>query len=382
MAIAKNPRISLSRRTRFALAAAAILLLTLLIGAAAFPVEMLKGVAERRLSAEFDTPVTIGALSRTSVFSFTPEIVVQDLRIVQPAWAGKGDFLKLTRASARLSIFDLLAGDPDSQSISVAGLEIALVRDAKGNSNWAGRSGKPPRADSGAPSLNRLQIDKGRFSLRDAKRRLDIAGTVTADAAQGLVIDAAGSFDGTPARLKVRGKALAPQQGNGPWPFSASLTSDVLDVTASGTTAGPLNFHDITMRMTARGTSLKKLDYVIEAGLFGTQDIDLSGSVRHIGEDWFIDTLGGTIGRSRINAKATVLKRDGRTKIDATIDAPQFDFDDLADDAGLAAARATEARIGKRVRLTEALGLRDGAQVAAIDGVRANCKGTAIGMAR
>lgn len=349
MAMTTDPRISFLRRSRTALAIAAILLLTLFVGAAAFPVGMLKGIAERRLSAEFDAPVTIGALSRTSAFSLTPEIVVQDLRIAQPAWAGKGDFLKVTRASARLSIFDLIAGDPDPQSVSVTGLDIALIRDAKGNSNWAGRSDKPPRADSGAPSLNRLLIDKGRFSLRDAKRRLDIAGTVTAGAAQGLAIDAVGSFDGAPARLKARGKALAAQSGNGPWPFSVSLTSDVLDVTASGTTAGPLNFRNMTMKMTARGTSLKKLDYVIEAGLFGTQDIDLSGSVRHVGEDWFIDTLGGTIGRSRINAKATVLKRDGRTKIDATIDAPQFDFDDLADDAGLAAARAKEARIGKRV---------------------------------
>jgi len=349
MAMATNSRTSFSRKTRTALAAAAILLFALFVGAAAFPVAILKGIAERRLSAEFDAPVTIGSLSRTSAFSFTPEIVVRDLRIVQPAWAGKGDFLKVARASARLSIFDLLAGDPDPQSISVTGLDIALVRDAEGNNNWAGRAGKPPQAGKGAPSLNRLVVDKGQFTLRDAKRRLDIAGTITADGARGLSIDAAGTFDGAPALLKARGEALAAEQENDPWPFSVSLTSDVLDVTATGTTAGPLNFRDMKLKMAARGTSLKKLDYVIEAGLFGTQDIDLSGSVRHVGEDWFIDTLNGTIGRSRINAKATVLKRDGRTKIDATIDAPQFDFDDLADDAGLAAARANEARIGKRV---------------------------------
>ncbi|MDO9369724.1 MAG: AsmA-like C-terminal region-containing protein [Sphingopyxis sp.] len=192
-------------------------------------------------------------------------------------------------------------------------------------------------------------IDKGRFTFRDAKRRLDITGTIVADATHGLVIDATGTFDGTPARLNARGGALDAQQDNSPWPFSAKLTSGVLAVAATGTTNGPLNFRDLSVKMTASGTSLKKLDYVIEAGLFGTQDIDLSGSVRHVGEDWFIDRLDGTIGRSRINAKAKVLKRDGRTKIDATINAPQFDFDDLADDAGLAAARAKEARIGNRV---------------------------------
>ena len=330
------------------MAAIVIALLVLLLAAAAFPVGLLKGTAERLLSAEFDAPVTIGSLARTSSFSFTPEIVVRDLRIVQPAWAGKGDFLKVARASAHVSIFDLLTGNADPRSITITGLDVALARDAEGNSNWAGRVGKPESASEDSPSLDRLLIDKGRFTLRDAKRRLNVAGTITANAT-GLAIDAEGAFDGTPVRLKAGGKALTGQGRPDAWPFSASLTSGVLGVTAIGTTAGALNFRDMTMKMTATGTSLKKLDHVIEAGLFGTQDIDLAASVRHVGEDWFIDQLSGTIGRSRINAKAKVLKREGRTKIDATIDASQFDFDDLADDAGLAAARAKEARIGKRV---------------------------------
>ncbi len=349
MATAKIPRARLPKKARIALAAIVIALLLLLIAAAAFPVALLKGVAERRLSAEFDAPVTIGSLSRTSTFSFTPEIVVNDLRIAQPAWAGKGDFLKVANASARLPIFGLITGNADPRSITVTGLDVALVRDAKGNSNWAGRAGKKSAASGEAPSLDRLLVDQGRFTLRDAKRRLDVAGTITANTATGLAIDAAGSFDGAPARLKARGRPVAGRGTRDAWPFSASLASAVLTITATGTTAGPLNFRDMTLTMSAKGTSLKKLDYAIEAGLFGTQDIDFAGSVRHVGEDWFIDRLNGTIGRSRINAKATVLKRDGRTKIDATIDAPQFDFDDLADDAGLAAARAKEARIGKRV---------------------------------
>ena len=172
MATPDNPRARFPRKAKIAVTAIVIALLVMLLAAGAFPVGLLKGVAERRLSAEFNAPVTIGSLSRTRAFSFTPEIVVQDLRIVQPEWAGKGDFLKVARASAHLSIFDLLAGKADPQSITVRGLHVALVRDAKGNSNWAGRANTPSAASSGAPSLDRLLIDEGRFTLRDAKRRL------------------------------------------------------------------------------------------------------------------------------------------------------------------------------------------------------------------
>lgn len=349
MATVSAARIAIPRRIRICAASVTGLLLLGMVGAAAFPVSLFKGIAERRLSAEFDAPVTIGSLSREDAVSFTPEITVRDIRIAQPAWAGKGDFVKVSRASARVSIVDILSGDVAPQSITVTGLEAALVRDAKGNSNWAGRADRQQSKNGRALRLDRLSIDRARFSLRDAKRRLDVAGTITADAQHGLKVDAAGTFDGSPARIKANGQPITASTARSEWSFSASLSSDVLDLAARGSTVGPLNFREMKLTTRARATSLKQLDYVIEAGLFGTQDIDLAGSVRHVGEDWFIDRLNGTIGSSRIGAKAVMRKRDGRTIIDATINAPQFDFDDLADDAGLAAARAKEARIGERI---------------------------------
>lgn len=340
---------SLPRKARIALAATAALLLATIILLAAFPVGLLKDFAEGRLAKTFGAPVTIGSLTREEAFSFSPTIVVRDLQIAQPDWAGKGHFLKMERASAKLSIFDLLTGDIDPSAAAISGLDVALVRDADGNSNWSGSATDKSTAGTSAPRLGQLTITRSRFSLRDAKRRLDIAGSLSADARSGLVATAVGTFNGSPAKVAAKGDPIAGKGPGAPWPFSARLTSGLLYLSASGTTAGALNFRDISMKMTAKATSLKELDHIIEAGLFGTQDIDLAGTVRHVGENWFIDSLDGTIGRSRIKAKATILKRDGRTKIDARVDAPQFDFDDLADDAGLAAARAKEARIGPRV---------------------------------
>lgn len=184
---------------------------------------------------------------------------MNELQIVQPAWAGKGDFLKVVRASARLSILDVLTGNANLRSIIVTSLDVALVREAKGNSNWAGRAGKPSSPSDDAPTFDRLLIDTGRFTLRDAKRRLDIAGTIAASGTPGLAVDAAGSFDEAPDRLTAHGKPVTGQGTSDAWPYSADLVSAVLVVTATGITASPLNFRDMTMKMTAKGTSLKKL---------------------------------------------------------------------------------------------------------------------------
>nr|BAF98443.1 AsmA family protein [Sphingopyxis macrogoltabida] len=220
------------------------------------------------------------------------------------------------------------------------------MRDADGRSNWGGP--RPGGSDSSPPpAIGTVRINEGRFTLKDAKRRLDIAGTIEAKDAKGLAIAAEGQFNGAAAKLGAA--ASWAQDAKGRWPFSAELTSDLLRLSASGTMAAPLDTAHMTMRMTAHGTSLKQLDYIIEAGLFGTQAIDLDGAVRRDGTDWFIDRLDGRIGRSTIAATAKILKRGGRTRIDASIDAPRLDFDDLADDAGLAAARAQQARIGPRI---------------------------------
>lgn len=334
------------RKARIAVLAALALLAAALLFLALFPVGILRGTVERELSEQFGAPVTLGALERDDFISLVPVITARDLRIGQPDWAGSGDMVKVRSVSARLPMLKLLTGRASPRTLDIDGLDLALVRDAEGRSNWGGRADSKDGAASPL-RLTRLRISGGRFTLKDAKRRLDIAGTIAADTRSGLTIAARGRFNGALATLEASGGS--PAAGKPGWPFSARLVSDILDLRASGTMAAPLDVSAMTMRMNARGSSLKQLDHIIEAGLFGTQPIGLEGDVRREGEDWFIDRLQGRIGRSEISAKAAILKRDGRTKIDAAIDAPQLDFDDLADDAGLAAARAEEARIGPRI---------------------------------
>ncbi|OYX64292.1 MAG: hypothetical protein B7Y88_11430 [Sphingomonadales bacterium 32-64-17] len=329
-------------------AAGGLVLLSLLV-LGAFPVSLLRQTAERKLSDTYGAPVAIGSLSRTSLFSFTPEISINDLQIRQPDWAGEGSMLVIDQAIAQVSIFSFLTGDAAPKSLHVTGLELNLVRDEEGTSNWQDRDATSDEADSQPWQLDSLVIEDSRFSLRDAKRRLDISGQIAADSDRGLAAEATGEFDGQPAELTFRGGRLGDDAAGLQWPFTAQMRSTDFELDIEGTMASVLNAREVDANIVARAPDLKKLDYLIEAGLFGTQEIALTGAVRRRGPDWFIDNLEGTIGRSWLQASGSVLKREGRTKIDADIHSTALDFDDLADDAGLAEARAMEARIGERV---------------------------------
>lgn len=317
------------------------------LGLGAFPVGMLRETVEERLSKALDAPVTVTSLSRDSVFSFSPRVTAHTIRIGQPQWAGTGDMLNVSEVSATVPVLPLVFSSARVEGLSVKGLKAVLIRDEDGRANWEGR--KDQDDDGGGLRLDSLTISDSTVQFKDAKRRLDITAALEASGDKGLTINGRGQFDGAPATLAITGGRFAGVDPDAAWPFTLKLASTPLDLSADGTMAGVLNTSAMTLSMAARAVSLKKLDYVIEAGLFGTQDIDLTASVRHKNKDWFVDQLDGTMGRSKLSAKAEILKRDGRTKIDATITSSQFDFNDLADDEGQALARAKRARLGPRV---------------------------------
>ena len=91
--------------------------LVLLLGA--FPVGLLRGTVESRLSRALRTQVHVGSITRDSVFSYTPVIAVRDVRIAQPAWAGVGDFVRVGAARVRVPVFALLFGTFRPDKITV-----------------------------------------------------------------------------------------------------------------------------------------------------------------------------------------------------------------------------------------------------------------------
>jgi uncharacterized protein involved in outer membrane biogenesis len=332
----------------WSIAGVALLATTGLLALAAFPVGLFQNSIRRHMEEKLGTAISIGSIERREMLSFTPTVLVHDLAIRQPSWAGKGDMVQARAIEARIAIWPLLTGRAAApEGLVVDGLIVNLVRDAQGRANWEGR--KSSANSSGAGNgIGRLNITDGRISLRDDKRSLSVAGSIASNT-QGLRIDAAGRFHDAPARLFLRGGPIDGLKPQAPYPARLEMVSPLLRLEARGVMRGALNMRSLTMDMHAAAPSLKYLDDVIEAGLFGTKAIDLTARVRHEGRDWFIDRLNGRIGQSALTARADVRKRDGRTKIDADVHFSRFGFDDLSDTRGEAQARAVEARIGERL---------------------------------
>lgn len=335
-----------ARRWRNILVTGAALLLFLLIVAAALPFGSLKDVVASRLSARFGRPVTIERLERIDRFGFNPTVAIRGLRIPQPAWAGRGDFVRLDKAQATFPLWPLLTGSFRPRHIRIDGLALSLVRSADGRTNWA-RPGRT-QGGGGASDFKGLIVSNSTVAYRDAKRNRSVALRFSSDETNGVKAAGDGLIRGVPVQATLVG-APVDRPTSSPWPFDARIIGKQLAITAHGTMDHPLDTKAMTLDVVAHAADLRLIDAVIEAGLFGTQPVALTAHVRHDAPDWTITALKGIIGRSDIAGRLTVQKRDGRTKLAGAVASRRLDFDDLSSTEGLARGAALERRIGPRI---------------------------------
>jgi len=322
-----------------------VILLLAVLAIAAAPVGWLKDRVEAGVSDATGSPVRIGSIERAELFSFNPTIIVRDVHIAQPAWAGKGDLLTLREARLRVPVIRALRGSFDPSGLELRGLVANLVRDKDGRESW--RREKPPASEGSSPlGLESVTVEDALVRYTDHKRDRQATLTVDVDA-RGLRASGPGAIQGNAVRIIAEGAPIT--KDGGAWPFVARIEGAAIAMRLDGRMDTPLDTGHFVGKITARGHSLRLLDAVIEAGLPATQPVALSADIRRTSPDWIVTNLKGTIGNSDIAGNVTVEKRDGRSKITGRMVSNGFAFDDLSDAAGRARGVAKRARFGPRI---------------------------------
>jgi uncharacterized protein involved in outer membrane biogenesis len=318
-----------------------------LIILAMMPWGAFKPSIERGLSDRFGRPVTIGAVDRVDSFSFTPTVEIHTLRIPQAEWAGTGDLARIERVRVRFSAFQLLFGRFRPGTIDIDGARLVLVRDSDRRNNWT-RPGDEKSGGGGPLTLKGLRIANSMIIYRDAFQDRSFAAKISADPATGMTIKGTGKVRGEPVTLTAHGPAIEQAAGK-PWPFQAAIDGGALTMAVNGVADTPLDLTHMTLDVTARADDLKFVDAIIEAGLFGTQPVQLAAHVRRDGKAWKVSPITGRIGSSDIAGHVDVDKIDGRTKLKGEIVSNALNFDDFTSRAGTAAAQAKRQQIGPRI---------------------------------
>ncbi|MDM0104609.1 AsmA family protein [Variovorax sp. J22R24] len=199
--------------------------------------EVYRRALERKLSSVLDREVSMGSLSFD--LALRPTLSVRDLRIANPPWASRPDFVTAASGEAHLDLIALWNGQVEMRDVHLEGVDLLLERNAEGAVNW--QFGTPDRDTKRAavPDLGTMSLSDLHIGWRQGGGSVEQVRVDTAEATiSGSVpfrVHALADYRKSPIHLTVEANASLQAALNGePWrlsvglrPPGASLTLDV-----------------------------------------------------------------------------------------------------------------------------------------------------------
>ena len=144
----------------------------------------MRGPLARYASAHLGRQVSIDGKLQLQLLSWTPRVVIHQLRIANPDWVKQpADMARIGELQLSWSLPALFKGDILLPYVGLDDSDIDVVRDAKERLNWSFASGapkKPSAKPAKFPILGSLHLGPGHLVVADEVRKLKFNGTVKA----------------------------------------------------------------------------------------------------------------------------------------------------------------------------------------------------------
>ena len=334
------------------------LLVVLLIIAALLDAnaDSLRGPIGRRASARLGREVRIDGRLQLHLLSWTPSVVVNQLRIANPDWVhhskdtGSKDMARIGRLQVSLSIPALLEGEVLLPYVGIDDTDLDVERDAKQRLNWSfGSSGpaKPSATPTRLPILGSLHLGRGHLTVSDQVRKLRFNGTVTADqAANGgalsLSLNGDGAINGEPFKLTASGDPLITAENHKPYTVVSDIRAGRTKVKSRITITKPFDMGSVVADIEASGDDLADLYYLSGLALPNTAPYTVSSHLQREGSRLQLTNFKGSLGKSDIHGTMSIETATERPLLTADLYTRMLDITDLGPTLGSRLRRRSE----------------------------------------
>jgi uncharacterized protein involved in outer membrane biogenesis len=309
--------------------------------------DALRGPIARVASAHLGRAVHIDGRLQLHLLSWTPRVVVNQLRIANPDWvkpAGEStDMMRFGELQVSLSIPALFKGEVLLPYLGLEHSDINLVRDEQ-RANWdfgATGAAKPPASAKPAklPILGRLHLGNGHLVVSDEVRKLHFKGTIAADqaangGAQSLTLTGDGKINGQPFELKATGDPLITAENHEPYTVTSDIRAGRTKVKSRITITKPFDMGSVVADLSASGDDLADLYYLSGLALPNTAPYTVEGHLQRHGTLLKLTNFKGTLGNSDIHGTLSVETAATRPILTADLSTRLLDIKDLGPTLG------------------------------------------------
>lgn len=246
--------------------------------------EVYKRAVERELSSVLGREVSIGSLSFE--LALRPTFSVRDLRIANPPWASRPDFVTAASGEARLDLIALWKGRVEMRAVRLEGVDLLLERNAQGEGNWS--FGTPDRGTQRAalPDFGTVSLTDARIGWRPGggsveQVRVDTAEATISDGVP-FRVQALADYRETPMQVTVEADASLQAALHGePWRLSVGLRPKGASLTLDVRLASIASLEGVELGIEATGEHLDAWSGVLGRTLPGWGPYRLSAQTRY-----------------------------------------------------------------------------------------------------
>jgi AsmA family protein len=204
----------------------------------------------------------------------TAHVHLAGLQIANADWAKESHMLKAEEADFDIRLWPLLKGDFVLPRLVLRKPEVVVEAGPQEQINWS--LGESPVATAAAkavapkqryqtPLVGQLEITDGRVAYRDAKRKLELDGTVStatgkAGAQPQAELSLKGRLENQPLAVHfVGGSALMLRDTREPYPLDLDIAYAATRLTAKGTVQDPFQWTGANVDLTLAGPNLDQI---------------------------------------------------------------------------------------------------------------------------
>lgn len=286
---------------------------------ALFDWDSLRGPLARLASAKSGRTVTLPGHLRVHLWSSTPTVTIEDLRVANPAWEVPRPLLQLQRLQIQVELGQLFRGHLVLRRVEIDQPDLYLHQEKSGRANWTNDNvaptnpNAPPPKPFSLPAIHELIIQSGKIELADDLRHLQVSGTIqaderatTADQSDAFHIKGQGTINKEPFAMNVTGGALLAVDPEHPYPFALSITAGRNQIDASGKVLKPFDLGQLQLQATVKGKDLAELFYLTQLALPNSPPYSVQATFTRDGEQFTVRDIKGTLGSSDIGGTIDV----------------------------------------------------------------------------
>jgi AsmA family protein len=303
--------------------------------------DILRGPVARLASTKSGRTVTIPGHLRVKLWSSTPTVTIEDLRVANPAWELPRPLLQLQRLQVQIELSQLFRGHLVLKRLEIDQPDLYLHQEKSGRANWTNDNvaptnpHAPPPKPFSLPAIHELIIQSGKLELVDDLRKLQVSGTIQADERattnqpDAFHVKGQGTINKEPFSMDVTGGALLAVDPEHPYPFSLTITAGRNEIKAAGNVLKPFDLGQLELQAAVKGKDLAELFYLTQLALPNSPPYSVQATITRDGEHFTVRNIKGSLGSSDIGGSIDVDNSHPRPVLTATLESQHLLLSDF-----------------------------------------------------